>query len=112
MLSHLLKDSIELRMISDAPLGSFLSGGIDSSAVVALASETSPLPLKTLSVGFSEKEFDESEHASWVAKQFATDHTSLRLNEQDLLKALPEVIASMDQPTMDDHARMVQGLPA
>jgi asparagine synthase (glutamine-hydrolysing) len=101
ILSHLLKDSIDLRMISDAPLGAFLSGGIDSSAVVALASETNSSLLKTLSVGFREKDFDESEYANWVAKQFKTDHTAICLQEEDLLKVLPDVIAAMDQPTMD-----------
>jgi len=111
-LPSLLQDSIDLRMVSDAPLGAFLSGGIDSSAVVAVASESNLLSqshqsqsvqpaLKTLSVGFSEKEFDESEYASWVAKKFNTDHTSINLLEKDLLETLPDVIAAMDQPTVD-----------
>lgn len=96
-----LVESVRLRLVSDVPVGSFLSGGIDSSAVSGLASHLSDIPIKTLSIIFKEKEFDESEYSSLVAHEFHTDHSCLPLEEADLLSALPAAIAAMDQPTVD-----------
>ncbi len=96
-----LQQSLRYRLISDAPLGAFLSGGIDSSAVVAHAAAQSQEPLKTLSVVFNEHEFDESGYSNLVAKRYGTEHHALPLTESDLLDALPLAVADMDQPTVD-----------
>lgn len=96
-----LEESVRLRMVSDAPLGAFLSGGIDSSAVVSLMKNTGAADIKTLSVVFKEKDFDESQYSQLVSSQFQTDHQALLLEEDDLLQTLPKAIAAMDQPTVD-----------
>lgn len=96
-----IEESIKIEMVSDVPLGAFLSGGIDSSAVTGLMSRFHDTPVKTLSIAFEEKEFDESEYSKLIATRFATDHHVLRLSEIDLLDALPAAIMAMDQPTMD-----------
>src|SRR5207247_7379290 len=70
----ILKDSVRLRLVSDVPIGFFLSGGVDSSAVVALASEVSGQRLETFSIGFDEARYDEREYARYVAKKFGTRH--------------------------------------
>jgi len=86
--------------VSDVPVGAFLSGGIDSSAVVALMREAGYTP-RTFSVGFDEQAFDESEHARVVARLFKTDHTHVQLTGSDLLAQLPHALEAMDQPTGD-----------
>lgn len=100
-VTELISESIRLQMVSDVPLGAFLSGGIDSSAVTGILTRLHKLPVKTLSIVFNEKEFDESKYSELVASRFATDHHILRLDEGDLLKALPKAINAMDQPTID-----------
>ena len=97
----LLGEAVSLRLVSDVPLGIFLSGGIDSSAVLAFASEVSPRPLETFSVIFGEEQFSEANYADIVAKTYHSRHHPILLSQQDLLKELPEAIAAMDQPTMD-----------
>jgi asparagine synthase (glutamine-hydrolysing) len=99
-VGELLREAVALHLISDVPLGVFLSGGIDSSAVVALMRQADHRP-RTFSVTFAERAFDESPYARRVADRFHTDHTDLRLKEQDLLQQLPEALAAMDQPTGD-----------
>ena len=81
----LLSASVERRMISDVPLGGFLSGGIDSSAVVALMAQSSERPIDTFTVTFGEKKFDESKYANIIAKKFNTHHTEIHLNPKGLL---------------------------
>ncbi len=98
---ELLENSVRRRMISDVRLGAFLSGGIDSSAVVALMSKLSDSPVSTFSVNFEEKEFDESVHAETIAKKFGTDHQSVRLRAGDFLESLPDALASADSPSGD-----------
>ena len=93
-------DSVTSHLVSDVPVGAFLSGGIDSSAVVALMREAGVTP-RTFSVGFAEAEFDESAHAEHVASLVGSEHTAIRLTEQDLLDTLPDALAAMDQPTGD-----------
>jgi asparagine synthase (glutamine-hydrolysing) len=100
-LYTLLRQSIERRMISDVPLGAFLSGGIDSSAVVALMAESSSKPINTFNIGFEEKEFDESEYAAIVAKKFNTRHNSVRLSPNIFLDELNNALNSMDTPSGD-----------
>ncbi|SRR6266540_1115532 len=96
----LLREAVELHLISDAPLGVFLSGGIDSSAVVALMSEMGYRP-RTFSVIFAESNYDESAYARQVATRFGSDHTEIRLTEGAMLDQLPDALAAMDQPTGD-----------
>jgi asparagine synthase (glutamine-hydrolysing) len=99
-VGELLREAVSLHLISDVPLGVFLSGGIDSSAIVALMCEANHRP-RTFSVAFTEREYDETPYARQVADRYRTDHTELLLKEQDLLQQLPEALAAMDQPTGD-----------
>jgi asparagine synthase (glutamine-hydrolysing) len=96
-----LEESIRLHLVSDVPLGVFLSGGMDSSALVALISRISNQRPKTFSVIFDETAFNEAPFSRAVAERFQTDHTEIRLTEERLLEILPEAIAAIDQPTMD-----------
>ena len=98
---HLLLASVERRMISDVRLGAFLSGGIDSSAVVALMSEVSEQPVDTFSVTFNEKEFDESQYSNLIARKFNTRHTAVELSPNEFLDELPNALAAVDSPTGD-----------
>ena len=98
---RLLQQSVERRLISDVPLGAFLSGGIDSSAVVALMAQASQGPVNTFNIGFEEKDFDESEYASLVAKKFNTRHNSVRLHPTIFLDELNNALDSMDTPSGD-----------
>jgi asparagine synthase (glutamine-hydrolysing) len=101
-LRERLKEAVRLRLISDVPLGVFLSGGIDSSSVVALMAELMPpAQIKTFAIGFEEKSFDESAHARRVAGFFGTDHREQILQSKTLLDILPEVAAFMDEPLAD-----------
>ncbi len=97
---QLLLDSVSSHLVSDVPVGAFLSGGIDSSAVVALMREAGVTP-RTFSVGFAEAEFDESAHAEQVASAVGSEHTAIKLTEQELLDTLPQALSAMDQPTGD-----------
>ncbi len=100
-IRDLLSDSVALRMRSDVAYGAFLSGGIDSSAVVGLMSEVTSEPLSTFSVTFSEKEMDESRWSREVAKRFGTDHHEIRLTSQDFLAEVPAGLRAMDHPSAD-----------
>jgi asparagine synthase (glutamine-hydrolysing) len=100
-VKELLLGSVERRMISDVRLGAFLSGGIDSSAVVALMSEASDQPVDTFSVTFDEAEFDESRYSNLIAKKFNTRHTAVQLSPKDFLNELPNAINAVDSPTGD-----------
>lgn len=100
-VKELLLASVERRMISDVRLGAFLSGGIDSSAVVALMTEVSAQPVDTFSVTFDEEEFDESLYSDLVAKRFNTRHTTVRLSAKDFLDDLPNALSAVDSPTGD-----------
>ncbi len=88
-------------LVSDVPVGAFLSGGIDSSAIVALMSRVADQKPKTFSVVFKESEFSEAAHAQLVAKTFGTEHREIMLSEDHLLGMLPDALEAMDQPTMD-----------
>jgi len=96
-----LEDSVRLHLVSDVPLGVFLSGGMDSSALVALLSRVSDQRPKTFSVVFDEPKFTEALFSRAVAERFRTDHHEIRLREDDLIEILPAAIGALDQPTMD-----------
>jgi asparagine synthase (glutamine-hydrolysing) len=96
-----LEESVRAHLVSDVPLGVFLSGGMDSSALVALMSRISEQRPKTFSVVFDEATFTEAPFSRAVAARFQTDHTEITLNEDRLLSILPEALAAIDQPTMD-----------
>ena len=96
-----LKQSVENRMQADVPYGAFLSGGIDSSAVVALMSEVSSKPIKTYNVSFAEEEFSEAKYARIIAEKYNTDHTEIKLSPKDFLNDLPAAMKAMDHPSTD-----------
>lgn len=99
-LRSLLTETIRMHLMSEVPLGAFLSGGMDSSAIVALMSEVSGQAIKTFSVGFNAKGFDELEYARLVAKEFGTEHHEINL-DPDIIKLLPALVAHFDEPFAD-----------
>jgi asparagine synthase (glutamine-hydrolysing) len=99
---RLLRDSIRKRMMSDVPFGVFLSGGVDSSANVALMSELISQPVRTYTVGFTDtEELNELESARAVAKRFSTDHHEVIIGQEDMQKFLPDLIFHQDEPLAD-----------
>jgi len=102
--TNLLEDSVQRRLVADVPVGAFLSGGIDSSVITALASKHKP-DLHTFSIGFrDEKFFDETEYANLVAKHFKTEHTVFSLTNQDLFEHVNSVLDYIDEPFADSSA--------
>ncbi len=97
----LFYEAVERRLIADVPFGAFLSGGIDSSAIVGAMSQISSQPVKTFSVVFNESEFSEENYARIVAKKFNTDHHEIKLDPQDFLTQLPQALNAMDHPSGD-----------
>ena len=102
-LLHLLREAVTSRMVSDVPLGAFLSGGVDSSSVVALMAEASGQPVRTCSIGFDARELDESGYARQVADLFATDHRSRTVSPDDF-EAADQLAAMFDEPFADASA--------
>ncbi|MDQ4146529.1 MAG: asparagine synthase (glutamine-hydrolyzing) [Pseudomonadota bacterium] len=96
-----LDKAVQARMVSDVPFGAFLSGGVDSSAVVALMSRHSTLPVKTFSVGFQEQAYSELSHARVIAKQFSTEHHELVITEQDIIEQLAKLVRFRDAPVSE-----------
>ncbi|MFO0810541.1 MAG: asparagine synthase (glutamine-hydrolyzing) [Gemmataceae bacterium] len=100
-LGTTLRDVVQLRLISDRPLGLFLSGGVDSGALATIATEVSGTRVRTLSVGFDQPEFDETAVATAVARTLGTDHSVITLTGSEVLDDIPDVLAAADQPTVD-----------
>lgn len=98
---RVMDESVHSHLASDVPLGVFLSGGMDSTALVALASRHLGHSLTTLCVTFDDKEFSEGQYAAAVAQRFQTKHIEVRLQVEDFLNKIPEILATMDQPTVD-----------
>ncbi len=97
-LKELLIETVKLHLISDVPLGAFLSGGLDSSLIVALMCKVSDQPVKTFSIGVNEEDFNELPYARLVAQKYHTDHKEL-IVKPDLVKLLPEMIWHLDEPS-------------
>ena len=100
-LDELLKDSVKSKMMSDVPLGAFLSGGIDSSTLVALMQAQSSKPIKTFTIGLHESDYNEAQHAKRIAGHLGTDHTELYLNPQDIINVIPRIPTLYDEPFAD-----------
>ncbi len=98
-----LDEAVRLRMVSDVPIGAFLSGGVDSSAVVALMSRASGRRIKTFSIGFDDAEFTEVEYARMVAEMYDTDHTEFEVHSRSI-EVLPDIVRHFEEPYADDSA--------
>ena len=103
-LRFLLTDAVNIRLFSDVPLGSFLSGGIDSALVTAFASKLNKEPLNTFTIGFEDKAFDESDVAEQYASILGTNHKTLFCNPKDILNNLPTLLKVYDEPFADNSA--------
>ncbi|MPS69560.1 MAG: amidotransferase 1, exosortase A system-associated [Novosphingobium sp.] len=102
-LLHLMREAVSSRMVADVPLGAFLSGGVDSSSVVALMAEKSTQPVKTCSIGFDVAALDETGYATQIARQFATDHRARQVSPDDF-EAIDQLAAMFDEPFADASA--------
>jgi asparagine synthase (glutamine-hydrolysing) len=100
-LRETLAEAVRLRLVSDVPLGIFLSGGIDSSVVASMARQAGGAGLRTFTITFDEPEYDESRHARAVAQSLGTEHQEIRLGHQQFREQLDTALSSIDQPTFD-----------
>jgi len=100
----ILRAAVERRLISEVPLGAFLSGGLDSSTVVALMAERMSQPVKTFSIGFEERRYSETHYARQIAKRYSTDHHEFIFRSEDLTTVIEATIAATDEPFADPAA--------
>ncbi len=103
-LNDLMLSSVKYRMISDVPFGTFLSGGIDSSLVTALAQRNSDVPVKTFSIGFKEATHNEAKFAKQVSQHLGTQHTEFIVSENDALELTDKIFTAYDEPYADSSA--------
>jgi asparagine synthase (glutamine-hydrolysing) len=112
-LKDILRESVKKRMIADVPLGTFLSGGYDSSLVTAIAQENSNTPVKTYSIGFNEERYNEAKYAKEVAKYLGTDHTEQYIDEKAMFELVESIPKYYDEPFADSSqipTMLVSGL--
>lgn len=100
-LDTLLREAVSGQMMADVPLGAFLSGGVDSSSVVALMQAQSIQPIRTFSIGFAEADYDETHHAKAVATHLGTNHTELYVTPGDAMQVIPQLLKIYDEPFAD-----------
>src|SRR5690606_18114555 len=97
----LLRASVSDRLISDVPFGAFLSGGIDSTTVVAIMKDISSKPVRTFTIGFHDSNYNEAHYAKAVAKHLGTEHSEIYLSENDMLSVIPQLSQIFDEPFAD-----------
>ncbi len=100
-VKELMLQSVRRRLVSDVPVGAFLSGGIDSSAVVGLMVEAGDVSPNTFTISFDESDYDESKYANLIAKKFNTRHTQVRMKPEVMLEELTNALDAMDTPSGD-----------
>ncbi len=100
-LERILGDAVRGQMVADVPLGALLSGGIDSTAITALMQANSTRPVRTFTIGFAERQYDEANHARAVAAHLGTEHTELRLGPSEALALVPQLPTMYDEPFAD-----------
>ena len=100
-LDYLLSDAVERQMIADVPLGAFLSGGIDSSLIVALMQKQSKRPVQTFTIGFDDAKYNEAEHARAISKYLGTEHTELYVTSEMAQNVIPKLTSIYDEPFSD-----------
>lgn len=112
-LKEILREAVKKRLVADVPIGTFLSGGYDSSLVTALAQTVSDEPVKTFSIGFYEKKYNEAEYAKEVAEYLGCNHTEMYIDEKDMLSLIEEIPKYYDEPFADSSqipSMVVSGL--
>ena len=100
-VEEVFRESVRLRLVSDVPVGVFLSGGTDSTAVAAVASQVAPGAIQTFTLGFSETKYDESQYAEQISRQLGTEHTTINFTKSSFLADVAQGLSSLDQPSFD-----------